>query len=71
MALPAVEANVPAPDLNGPAVANSVDFQTKYEKERSKRLRPEGYQQYIDLHQSEQHRRFIGMGLLVLDLERM
>ncbi|KAF2480036.1 hypothetical protein BDY17DRAFT_312935 [Neohortaea acidophila] len=59
MASPAVEANVPAPDLNGPAVANSVDFQAKYEKERSKRLRPEGYQQYIDLHQSEQHRRFI------------
>ncbi len=56
----AVGANVPNPDLNGPAVADSIDFQAKYQEERNKRLKSEGSSQYIDLRLSEQHKRFIG-----------
>ncbi|KAK3710484.1 hypothetical protein LTR37_010327 [Vermiconidia calcicola] len=46
-------ANVPAPDLNGPQTAGSLNFMEKYGEERSKRIRAEGYKQYIDLGQSD------------------
>lgn len=57
----AAGANIPKGDLNGPAVAGAVDFQSKYQEERNKRLKAQGNAQFIDLRQSKQYEKFIGM----------
>lgn len=44
-------ANVPAADLNGPQVANSVDVVQKYAQEREKRI-GKGLSQFVDLRKS-------------------
>lgn len=44
-------ANVPAPDLNGPHVAGSVDVVEKYAQEREKRI-GKGLSQFVDLRES-------------------
>ncbi|KAF2170131.1 hypothetical protein M409DRAFT_51889 [Zasmidium cellare ATCC 36951] len=46
-----LEANVPAADLNGPHVANSVDVVEKYAQEREKRI-GKGLSQFVDLRES-------------------
>ena len=47
-----------APDLNGPEAAAALRVQQKYAEERTKRLRPDGASQYIDLATSDKFKHF-------------
>lgn len=51
--------NVPAPDLNGPQVADSQDYLQKYKDERDKRIKASGTSQYIDLRSSKKYSRLL------------
>lgn len=51
--------NIPAPDLNGPQVADSVNYLQKYNNERDKRLKAQGTGQFINLRGSEKYSRFL------------
>ena len=42
-------------DVNGPQVVASLNFMDRYGEERSKRLKPEGMNQYIDLRTSDRY----------------
>lgn len=50
--------NIPAPDLNGAQIADSIDFTTKYEAERDKRL-GKGLGQYVELSKSKEFGRLL------------
>ena len=50
--------NIPAPDLNGPQVANNITFMDKYNEERDKRYKV-GSRAYIDPSKSEHLKHFL------------
>lgn len=62
MAAAAVETagvNIPAPDLNGPQVAESVNYLQRYNDERDKRLKSPGAGQFVNLRAFEKYKRFL------------
>lgn len=61
MAAAAIESNgvhIPAPDLNGAQIAESIDFTKRYEQERDKRL-GKGLHQYVELSKSKEFVRLL------------